>query len=107
MDATSPMSYSAHQERLARDLKAVVDDAEALLKHAVRDASAGYSEARTKLEKSIAETRVQLAELETAARDGAVRAGRAADAYVRENPWPVIGASAGIGLLLGLVLARR
>jgi len=29
------------------------------------------------------------------------------DGYVRTNPWMVIGAAAGVGLLLGLMLRRR
>ena len=29
------------------------------------------------------------------------------DHYVRENPWPVVGGAAGIGLLIGYALAQR
>jgi ElaB/YqjD/DUF883 family membrane-anchored ribosome-binding protein len=105
MDATT--TYTADQERLARDLRAVVDDAEALLQHAVRDAGAGYSDARTRLEKRLSHTREQLAALEKASMKRVGDAGRAADGYVHENPWPAIGAGAGIGLLLGLLLGRR
>jgi ElaB/YqjD/DUF883 family membrane-anchored ribosome-binding protein len=32
---------------------------------------------------------------------------RKADAYVRENPWMIIGTAAGIGLLLGLLIRRK
>jgi ElaB/YqjD/DUF883 family membrane-anchored ribosome-binding protein len=42
--------------------------------------------------------------------DIAVRAREAAqktNAYVHENPWPSIGAAAGIGLLVGLLIGRR
>jgi len=100
-------SLGADSDRLARDLRALVDDAEALLQHAVRDAGAGYGEARTKLEQRLAAARKQLSSIEDAAVDGVMQAGRAADGYVRENPWPVIGASAGVGLLLGLLIGRR
>ena len=34
-------------------------------------------------------------------------AGRATDAYVHEHPWQSIGVAAGIGLLLGMLIARR
>lgn len=93
--------------RLARDLRALVDDADALLKHAVRDAGAGYGEARSRLEERVAAARTQLAAAERAAVDGVKQAGRAADNYVHDNPWPAIGASAGVGLLLGLLIGRR
>jgi ElaB/YqjD/DUF883 family membrane-anchored ribosome-binding protein len=106
MDALS-RNYSADQERLARDLRAVLDDAEALLQHAVRDAGTGYAAARTKLEKSLAQTRSQLSEIEKVTLDGIQQAGRAANGYVHENPWPAIGAGAGLGLLVGLLLGRQ
>ena len=92
---------------LARDWRALVDDAEALLQHTVRDTGAGYGDARAKLEERIASARSQLASLEAQATEGIKHAGRAADGYVRENPWPVIGVSAGVGLLLGLLIGRK
>jgi ElaB/YqjD/DUF883 family membrane-anchored ribosome-binding protein len=104
---TPSRNYAAGQERLARDLRALVDDAEALLRHAVRDAGAGYADARSQLEKRLAQTRSQLTDIEKAALDGIGQAGRAADDYVHENPWAAIGAGAGLGLLVGLLLGRR
>jgi ElaB/YqjD/DUF883 family membrane-anchored ribosome-binding protein len=104
---TASKSPAGDPDRLARDLRALVDDADALLKHAVRDAGAGYGEARARLEQRLAAARSQLSSFEQAAVDSVKQAGRAADDYVRENPWPVIGASAGVGLLLGLLIGRR
>ena len=34
-------------------------------------------------------------------------AGHVADEYVHDNPWRAIGAAAGIGLLVGLLIGRR
>jgi ElaB/YqjD/DUF883 family membrane-anchored ribosome-binding protein len=39
------------------------------------------------------------------ARAGA--AAREVDDYVHENPWPAIATAAGIGVLVGILLARR
>ena len=33
--------------------------------------------------------------------------GQTTDGYVRENPWLVIGAAAGVGMLLGFLLRGR
>jgi ElaB/YqjD/DUF883 family membrane-anchored ribosome-binding protein len=34
-------------------------------------------------------------------------AARATDVYVHENPWRAIGAAAGVGLVIGLLIGRR
>jgi ElaB/YqjD/DUF883 family membrane-anchored ribosome-binding protein len=73
----------------------------------VRDAGEGYAEAREHLEKTLKSAREELSELNEAAADSARRAGRATDSYVRRHPWESIGVGAGIGLLLGLLIARR
>ncbi|MBI5547655.1 MAG: DUF883 family protein [Deltaproteobacteria bacterium] len=36
----------------------------------------------------------------------AIHIGRKADGYVRENPWWAIGAAAGVGIAIGLLLRR-
>jgi len=95
------------QQRLARDLRTIVDDAEALLKHAVRDAGGEYATAGARLESSMHAARDRLAAVEKSALDGIGDAGQAADTYVREHPWSAIGAGAGIGLVIGLLLGRR
>lgn len=95
------------QERLAQDFKAVVNDAEQLLRDAARDAGEGYGEARERLEESLKTAREEFARLEGAMVDGARRAGRATDGYVHRHPWETIGIGVGVGLLLGLLIGRR
>ena len=34
-------------------------------------------------------------------------AARATDDYVRKNPWRAVGAAAGVGLVVGLLIGRR
>ena len=43
----------------------------------------------------------------SAVSDKARQMGHQADHYVRANPWPTIGAAAGVGLLVGLLLRSR
>lgn len=104
-DASATLQGS--RQRLEQGFKAVVKDAEQLLRFAVHDAGQGYAEAREHLEESLKRAREELADLEAAAVDGARRAGRATDSYVRRHPWESIGVAAGVGLLLGLLIARR
>jgi ElaB/YqjD/DUF883 family membrane-anchored ribosome-binding protein len=104
-DATSPLKDS--QMRLNRDVRAVVDDAEALLRHAAGDVGQGYSDARTRLERSLKTARTQLESMEHAVLDSARKAGRATDEYVHQHPWQSIGLGAGVGFLLGMLISRR
>jgi len=107
MDDATTQSLENDRKRLARDLKTVLDDAEELLRHAARDAGDGYNEARDRLEQSLKAARGELEEVEKALMDRARRAGHATDSYVREHPWESVGIGAGIGLLLGMLIARR
>jgi ElaB/YqjD/DUF883 family membrane-anchored ribosome-binding protein len=95
------------ENRLADDFRAVVSDAEQLLRHAAREAGDGYNEARERLEASLQTARKELASLEEAMVDGAVRAGKATDGYVHRHPWESIAVGAGVGVLLGLLIGRR
>jgi ElaB/YqjD/DUF883 family membrane-anchored ribosome-binding protein len=103
----TPETLHAGQERLARDLRAVVDDAEQLLKLAVKDAGQGYDEARTRLQKSLQTAKTQLVAAEQAVAERVASAGRATDDYVHRHPWESIGIGAGIGLLIGLLIGRK
>ena len=95
------------QKRLADDFRAVLDDADELLRQAAQGAGKGYDEARLRLEQALKAARGELQALDEAVTDGAKRAARATDDYVHEHPWESIAVGAGIGLLLGLLIARR
>lgn len=104
-DATEALKES--QTRLAKEIRGVVDDAEALLRHGVRDAGEGYEDARSRLERSVKTARAELQGMDHDLLEGARNAGRATDEYVRQHPWQSIGVGACMGLLLGMLIARR
>ena len=89
---------------LAADLRALADDAESLLRHAVRDADAGYAEARERLGQRVAASREQLRALAGSVREGAGRAAGSARTYASENPWKVVGAAAATAVVVALLL---
>lgn len=103
--ATQPLREGTN--RLADDFRAVVSDAEQLLRAAANQAGEGYAEARQRLETSVRTAREQLDAVEQQMVDGARRAGRATDGYVRRHPWESIAVGAGIGVLVGLLIGRR
>lgn len=104
-DATQTLKDS--QSRLRRDVRAVVDDAEALLRHAVSDAGEGYDDARGRLERSLKTARTELESIEQAVLDNARRAKEATNEYVHQHPWQSMGIGAGVGLLLGMLISRK
>lgn len=96
-----------HKERLVADLKAVVQEAEDLLKATASDAGEGAAEMRSRIRASLERAKDNLLEIEEAAVERARAAGRATDNYVHENPWQSMGAAAAVGLLVGMLIARR
>lgn len=100
-------SLKKSQARLAHEFNTVLDDAQELLRHAVGEAGKGYTDARARLENSMQTARERITAAEDMVLDSARQAGRSADGYVRSHPWESIAVGAGVGLLLGLLIARR
>lgn len=105
-DETNPTLKST-QNKLAQDVHTVLADAQELMRLAAGEAGQGYKEARARLERSTQAAREQLEAMQAAARDKAVEAAHTADDYVRQHPWEAVGVGAAVGLLLGVLIARR
>jgi ElaB/YqjD/DUF883 family membrane-anchored ribosome-binding protein len=105
MDATELKDFS--RAKLITDVKAVVEDAEAYLAASVGQTGEAYAAARMKLERTLDETKTQIADTHRALTEKARTAARLTDGYVHERPWTSIAVGASAGLLLGLFLARR
>jgi len=86
--------------RLAEELRALVSEAEALLRTSTETVSAA---GREQAEATIADLRKRLASLERQVRDRA----RDVDDYVRDNPWQAVAVAGAVALLLGLIMGRR
>ncbi|GFE78576.1 membrane protein [Steroidobacter agaridevorans] len=94
-------------DQLVADLKTVMEDAEALLKATSTLTGEKVQEVRARAEESLRQAKVRLSEVEEEAMRRAREIADAADEYVQENPWQAVGIAAGVGLVLGLLLARR
>ena len=97
----------ANRDKLVQDMKVVISDAEDLLRATANQAGEKISVARERIEDSLHQAKVKLAEAEALVSERAREAARYTDEYVHENPWRAIGVAAGIGLLLGLLISRR
>ena len=90
-------------EKLAADLKLVISDAEALLRATVGQAGETTAAARAKMQESLESAKLKLGPLGEEVAEKA----RAADDYVRANPWQAVGIAALVGIALGLLVSRR
>lgn len=88
-------------EDILEDLRAVVRDAEALLRATEGQAGEKINEVRDRVRSTLddARERIKVAGVDAGERTRA--AARTADNYVHENPWLVIGVAAGLGYLIG------
>ena len=86
---------------LADELRNVVTQAEALLQALSEDKNEAIGVLRERVKGSVATAKARLAEIERQASVYAQRASVATEAYVRENPWTVVGGAIATGLVLG------
>jgi ElaB/YqjD/DUF883 family membrane-anchored ribosome-binding protein len=94
-------------DQLLADLKTVMNDAEALLRATSSQTGEKIAEVRARAEASLRQAKERLSSIEDEALRRAREVADATDEYVRENPWQSVGIAAGVGLLVGLLLARR
>lgn len=92
---------------ILEDLRAVVRDAEALLRSTEGQAGEKVDEIRARVEEAVGSARSRLQDAGTDVGDKARAAVRSTDTYVHENPWVAIAVAAGLGFILGLAGRRR
>ncbi|HKX93414.1 MAG TPA: DUF883 family protein [Methylibium sp.] len=98
---------SARADKLMNDLRVFVADAEELLRHAGTQTGDGAADVRSRIQASLYKAKATLADMQQAAAQRARAAGHAADDYVHEHPWQSVSLAAGIGVLIGMLIARR
>ena len=97
------MTTEHANERLASDLKAVVRDAEDLMKATAGQAGEKVSEVRSRLAAALESAKTTCHRLE----EKTVAAAKATDHAIREHPYESIGIAFGVGLLVGVLVTRK
>jgi ElaB/YqjD/DUF883 family membrane-anchored ribosome-binding protein len=103
----SSITPSAARDQLVADLKAVVADAEELLRATKDAAGERVSAARARAEATIGKARAKLASIDDMVVERAKDAVKTTDDYVHEHPWNAVGMAAAAGLVVGILLARK
>ncbi len=103
----SPIASLNSQEKLVRDIRAVVADAEEILKATADQTGEKIADLRVRIQDRLLGARIRLDAAEAALVDKTKAAARAADDYVHESPWQAVGIGVGVGFLLGIILGRR
>lgn len=95
---------SAH---LMGDFKALMADAEALIKATAHHEEGPLSTIRSKALDTLNNARESLSAVEDTLAEKAKVVAESTDDFVHRNPWEAVGVAAGLGLLIGLFIGRR
>jgi ElaB/YqjD/DUF883 family membrane-anchored ribosome-binding protein len=90
-------------EKLLHDLKQIVHDGEELMRAGAHELGEKGSAARERLAAALDSARETGRRLQTHAVNGA----KSTDKAIREHPYQSIGIAFGVGILIGVLVARR
>jgi ElaB/YqjD/DUF883 family membrane-anchored ribosome-binding protein len=95
------------RDQLLADLKTVIQDAEAWLRHGGSLTGEELKAAKAKFERTIVKAKDDIVRLEQAAVEKAKVAAKATDEYVQDNPWKSVGIAGAVGVVIGMLIARK
>ncbi|GAA4413940.1 DUF883 family protein [Quisquiliibacterium transsilvanicum] len=96
-----------NKDQILADMRVVVGDLESMLKATANSADADVRALSERLRDRLSVAKSRLLDAEHAMLERGRQLARTTDDYVHQHPWSAIGAAAGIGLLLGVVISRR
>jgi ElaB/YqjD/DUF883 family membrane-anchored ribosome-binding protein len=104
--STEHEGAQVHSEQLISDFKALMMDAEELIKATAIHEDGLLSNIRTKTLDTLNNAKESLSTIEGTLSEKATVVAKGADEFVHRNPWEAIGVAAGLGLLIGLFIRR-
>lgn len=110
---TAKKSTTVHEdlqinsENLIGDFKALMADAEDLIKATASHNDGPLGEIRSKAMETLNSAKESLSSVEGTVTEKAKIVAERTDEFVHRNPWEAVGVAAGIGLLVGLFIRRR
>ncbi|MBU3582438.1 DUF883 domain-containing protein [Polynucleobacter sp. 15G-AUS-farblos] len=106
--STSATSHDElHSDQLIGDFKALMADAEALIKATASHEDGTIASIRSKAMDTLTSAKENLSLLEGPLTEKAKAVAEGADDFVHRKPWEAVGVAAGLGLLIGLLIRRH
>jgi ElaB/YqjD/DUF883 family membrane-anchored ribosome-binding protein len=95
------------REQLTGDLRQVLDDVQTLLAQAGQASGQQAQELRSRAAEQLQRAQARLGELQHRVSERSRAAVHATDDWVHMHPWSAVGLGAGVGFLVGLLVARH
>jgi ElaB/YqjD/DUF883 family membrane-anchored ribosome-binding protein len=96
-----------HKDKMMSDLRQVIHDAEEVIKVLAEQTGQEAEKLRGRMESRLSEARNELGKLQDQAAQHVRQAYHSTDEFVHHHPWATAGAAAGLGVVLGMLMARR
>lgn len=95
------------RDSLVNSLKAVIRDAEDLLKNTGHQVDDNFQSAKARFESTLSSARSGLDSAQESVIARTRDAAKTTDHYVHDNPWRSVGIAAVVGVVVGLLLGRE
>lgn len=92
---------------LIADFKAVIHDAEELIKATADQTDDKIGAIRGQAEKSLRDARSKLGEIEDNIMERGKAAAKATDQLVHDKPWQSVALATAVGVMVGMLISRR
>lgn len=89
------------------DLRSLLRDAQDLFREATSSTGMKADDLRERGLELLDNAMVKIQDLQSVALDTSKEVVDTADSYVKDNPWRAVAISAGVGVLLGMMITRR
>ena len=107
IETNAPATADGGGSALSREARSFLADIEDLVKATTTLTGEELARAKAKLAERILVAKASLEKMGGAIADGSRQAAHATDGFVHERPWQAIGIGAALGVLVGLLIARR
>ena len=99
--------FNRTKGKMVDDFKLIINDADDLLQATAKVSGEGFNLTRAKFAEKLITAKASLADAEKVVVNKAKQAATVTDNYVKGSPWTSVGIAAGVGILIGFLVAKR